>query len=190
MKMMILGMLLALPAFAAKYDVDSAHTTVGFTVKHLVVAKVKGKFDKFKGEFEFTPGKLETLKVKTEVQTTSINTNEKDRDKHLRSADFFDVQKFPVMRMASKSIKDIDGNKAKMESDLTIKSTTKTVVFDLEYNGAAKDPWGNNKVSFTASAKINRKDFGLNWSKLIEGGGLVVADEVLIELEIEGNEKK
>jgi polyisoprenoid-binding protein YceI len=170
-------------ALAEKYTLDAAHTSVNFTVPHLVVSKVKGRFDKFDGTFDFDEKTQKLENVAVEIQADSVNTNEKDRDKHLRSKDFFDVEKFKTLTFKSKKT-DYEGNKpSKLEGDLTIHGVTKPVVFELDYNGAVTDPWGNRRVSFEAKTKINRKDFGLTWNKALEAGGFVVGDDVKIEIE-------
>ncbi len=187
---LVFALILTTSAFAEvkKYKVDDTHTNVGFTIKHLVVTNVRGKFDKFEGAIELDPSNLATLKVNATVMATSINTNTKKRDDHLRSPDFFDVAKFPKLTFVSKKIENVSGNKAKMVADLTIKNVTKPVTFDVEYAGAAKDPWGNSKAAFSASAEIERGDFGLTWNKPLETGGLLVGTKVKIELDVEADE--
>ena len=176
-------------ALAANYEIDSDHTNIGFTIRHLVISKVKGKFGKFKGTFEYDPKKKENWKADVTIQADSIDTDVKERDKHLRSADFFDVKKFPLITFVTTGVKEASDNSAKIEGNLTIHGVTKTVVIDMEIGGTATDPWGNKKAAFSATTKINRKDFGLTWNKALEAGGVLVGDEVVINLEVEGLEK-
>ncbi len=177
------------PAFAGPkalapgiYKLDPAHTKVGFEVSHLVISTVEGKFTGFEGQIE-AGKKFTDAKIQTTVQTGTVDTGNSDRDKHLRSPDFFDADKFPKMTFVSKKITGTPEN-FKMMGDLTIKGTTLPVTFSGKYNGTVNDPWGNTKAGFTASTKIKRKDYGLNWTKLIESGP-VVGDEVTISLKVE-----
>jgi polyisoprenoid-binding protein YceI len=175
-------------AIAGHYEIDKDHTTITFAIKHLVISKVKGSFDNFSGDFDYDAKNVGASKVNTTIQTDSINTAVKKRDDHLKSADFFDVAKFPTITFTSKKV-NASGKKAKIEGDLTIHGVTKPVVLDVEMNGAVKDPWGNNRAGFSAKTKVNRKDFGLTWNKALEAGGFVVGDDVEISIEIEGIEK-
>ncbi|WP_413568578.1 YceI family protein [Bdellovibrio sp. HCB117] len=174
-------------SFAEKFELDKSHTDVSFRAPHLMVSKVKGRFEKFEGTFDFDEKtqKLENVFVK--VFTTSLNTNEKDRDKHLRTADFFDVNKYPEMTFKGTKVDYDNGKPDKIHGDLTIRGITKSAVFDIDYKGAVNDPWGNRVISFEAESKVNRKDFGLNWNKAMDKGGWVVGDE--IEIEIDGEAK-
>lgn len=171
-------------ALAAVYDVDPAHTRLGFAVKHMVISAVRGEFQKFSGVFEMSDdGVLTGAEAKVDV--ASINTRDEKRDNHLRSPDFFDVEKFPEMSFVAREITR-DGDRYTVTGDLTIKDVTKTITLTGEKLGEAVDPWGAHRVGFHAEGKINRKDFNVNFHKLLETGGLVVGDEVTIELDIEG----
>jgi polyisoprenoid-binding protein YceI len=185
----LLSLLVASNSFAADYEIDSDHSTVGFKVKHLAISNVLGKFAKFSGTFSYDPSSPTSSKVDATIEMDSINTDQLKRDDHLRSADFFDAKKFPAMRFVSR---DVSGNATEMKvvGDLTIKDVTKPVTLTVQYEGQAKDPWGNDKVAFSATAKINRKDFGLTYNKVLETGALVVGEDVNIVLELEGNKKK
>jgi polyisoprenoid-binding protein YceI len=176
-------------ALAGEYDIDPAHSSVGFKIRHLVT-KTAGKFDKFKGTIMYEKGKPETWTVMADIDPASIDTNEPKRDKHLKSPDFFDVAKFPAMTFKSTKVKDVSGNKMKVEGDLTIHGVTKQVELDVEMTGEGKDPWGNEAAGFTGTTKVNRKDFGLTWNKALEAGGFLVGDEVEIALEVEAHAKK
>jgi polyisoprenoid-binding protein YceI len=175
---------------AATYEVDPSHTQVLFKVRHLGISNVTGLFSEFTGTLEFDPNAVVSSSVKAEVSVASIDTQDKKRDDHLRGEDFFNVKKSPSMRFQSKKIKDAKGDNFTVVGDLTINGVTKTIELDTEFLGAAKDPWGNERVAFEASAKINRKDFGLTWNKLLESGSLLVGEEVKIILEVEAIKKK
>ncbi len=175
-------------AHAAKYEVDTDHSSVTFKIRHLL-SHVQGSFNKFSGEFEYDLEKPETWNTAVTVDATSIDTNVEPRDKHLRSADFFDVEKFPTLAFKSAEVTDVTPESAKLHGLLTIHGVEKPVVFDLAIHGVAKDPWGNVRAGFTATVKIDRKDFGLNWNKALETGGVLVGDEVEITVDVEGLQK-
>lgn len=175
----------ASPVQAASYTVDSDHTTVSFKIRHLL-SYVPGRFNQFEGNYIYDPDKPETWKATMTAQAASIDTNVAARDKHLRSADFFNVEKFPTLSFTSTEVTDVTPTGAKLHGLLTLHGVEKPVVFDLEMHGTAKDPWGNRLSSFTATAVINRKDFGLTWNQALETGQLLVGEEVQITLEVEG----
>jgi polyisoprenoid-binding protein YceI len=164
------------------YDVDPAHTKVGFEVPHLVISTVEGHFNKFSGKAELAD-KFEKSKFNVNVETASVDTGVSKRDEHLKSPDFFDVAKFPSMVFVSTEVK---GKPAsfKLTGDLTIHGVTKKVTFDAKYLGAVNDGMGNEKTAFTAKTKISRKDFGLKWGGMMEAGP-VVGDEVTLDLRVE-----
>ncbi|MES3036932.1 MAG: YceI family protein [Bdellovibrionota bacterium] len=164
------------------YDIDPMHSKVGFEIPHLVITTVEGNFRKFDGKIELAQ-KFTDSKVEATVDTSSIDTGVADRDKHLRSADFFDVEKHPKMTFKSTSISG-DPENFKLEGDLTIKGVTKRVTFDSKFLGQVKDAYGNLKSAVNATTKIKRKEYGLNWSKAVEAGP-VVGDEVTISLKLE-----
>lgn len=178
---------LAAPASAADYVLDTAHTSVGFQIRHLA-GKVRGSFNTFQGSFSFDPAKPEASTGSFVIDTASIDTNQPKRDAHLRSTDFFEVEKFPKMTYVVKGVKK-QGADYVIDGDLTIRDVTKRVPLTVEYLGQLKDPWGNVATSFDATAKIDRKDFGLTWNKALEAGGFLVGDEVLIEIHVEANPK-
>lgn len=181
-------LLMAMPAlsFATTWNIDPEHSNVGFKVKHLMVSNVKGSFDKYTGVVEINDKDITKSKVDVSIDTNSINTNVQKRDEHLRSADFFDVAKFPAMTFTSKKVAKAGKDRLKVTGDLTLHGITRTVVLDVEGpSKEIKDPWGNIRKGATATTKINRKDFGLTWNKALETGGVVVGDEVTITLEIE-----
>ena len=189
-KMVLLIALASTSAWAGEYKLDESHTQVGFKIKHLVISTVSGRFNKFSGGFKFDPqtGKLDDLKVS--IEAASIDTNEPERDKHLKSADFFDVEKFPKLTFDSKKILTKAGKPTQIEGDLTIHGVKKAVTLDVDYKGSATDPWGNESVAFEASTSVNRKDFGLKWNKSLDKGGVMIADDVKIVIEGEATLQK
>jgi len=173
-------------AHAANWKVDQSHTTVGFSVSHIFTS-VQGRFDRFDGTIVFDPEKPESAIVRATVEASSINTNNAKRDKHLRSDDFFDVEKHPMASFESTSgVTGMKGNSGKLAGNLTIHGVTKPVVFDVTFRGQGKDPWGNVRAGFAASLNINRKTYGLNWNEVLETGGLLVGEEVEIRIDAEG----
>ena len=164
---------------AGTWTVDPAHSELSFSVRHLMVAKVRGKFADFTGAVEVGAPATDSTVTAT-VQLASVDTGSADRDTHLKSPDFFDTEKNPEMTFVSTSVTD-----GALVGDLTIKGVTKPVTFDVEFNGVAADPWGNTKAGFEAETEINRTDWGLTWNAAIEGGGVLVAEKVKITLDIE-----
>jgi len=183
MKAFFLTFLMATSAAAAPYSVDPSHTEVGFSIKHLMISNVKGRFNKFAGTFDFDPTKNQLNNIQVEIDTASIDTNEPDRDKHLRSNDFFGVEKYPKMTFKSDKVEYAGDKPVKTIGTLKIRDKSKTVTLDLDFHGTVTDAWGNNKVAFTAATKINRKDFGITWNKALDKGGVTVGDEVSISIE-------
>jgi len=176
----------AATAHAENWKIDGSHTTVGFSVSHIFTT-VQGRFDRFDGTIEFDPEVPEAAVVRASVEAASINTNNAKRDKHLRSGDFFDVEKFPTLSFESTSgVKDMNQGRGKLAGNLTIHGVTRPVVFDVAFRGQGKDPWGNVRAGFSASLNINRKDYGLNWNEVLETGGLLVGEEVEIRIDVEG----
>ncbi len=177
-------------AWAARYEVDAGHSNVAFTIKHLV-SKVSGDFREFSGSFEFDPAKPESSKGEFVAKAASVNTNNAKRDEHLRSGDFFDAEKHPELKFANLKVTKGSGkDHFKATADLTLHGVTKPVALDVEYLGAAKDPWGNNKVGFVANGKFKRKDFGITWNKALDAGGFVLGEDVELNLQIEANQAK
>ncbi len=172
---------------AGKYGIDPAHSKIGFEISHLVISTVEGRFDAFSGDIEMG-SKLEDLKINASADVGSISTANADRDKHLKSPDFFDAEKFPKMTFVSKKVSGT-ADKLKVLGDLTIHGVTKPVTLDAKYMGVVNDPYGNTKVAFNGKGKINRKDFGLTWSKAVEAGP-VVGDEVTLDIRIEAGKPK
>ena len=172
----------------ATYTVDPAHSRVGFSVRHMGFARVRGSFEEFEGEVGLAEGDLSTLETKATIRAASITTNAPDRDKHLRSADFFEVETYPEITFHSREVKSVDGDSFVLVGDFTLHGVTETIELKGTYLGGGKDPWGKRRVGFEASARINRKNFGLNWNTALETGGFLVGDEVEISLEIQAVE--
>ena len=170
---------------AADWMVDPDHSFVTFEVRHLVISKARGQFGDFTATVSFDEANLEKGSVEMVVQTKSIDTDNADRDKHLSSPEFLDVENHPTMTFKSKKIARGEGNSFEIRGDLTIRGVTKEVTFECEFHGIAKDPWGNTKAGFSATTTINRQDFNVSWSKKLDTGGLVVGDDVKINLELE-----
>jgi polyisoprenoid-binding protein YceI len=179
---------LALPALAsaAAWNIDPDHSNVGFKVRHLMVSNVKGSFEKNSGVVDINDKDITKSTVNVTIDTASINTNVLKRDEHLRSADFFDVAKYPTMTFASKKVAKDGKNGLKVTGDLTLHGVTREVVLAVDgLSKESKDPWGNIRRGASASTSINRKDFGLVWNKALETGGVAVGEQVTITLEIE-----
>ncbi|MDH3503177.1 MAG: YceI family protein [Nitrospirota bacterium] len=168
----------------AKWNLDHDHSTIGFQVAHMVVSKTNGKFTEYSGVVEMDPEALKFTTIEAVIQTSSVTTDHQKRDEHLRSPDFFDVQKFPTMTYTMKSYKK-SGDNYTAVGDLTLLGVTKEISLVGTFNGVAQDPWGNTRAGFTAAGTVNRKDFGMKFSKLLDNGGMLVGDEVKIILEIE-----
>ncbi len=179
---------LAIPAFAsaASWSIDPDHSNVGFKVRHMMISNVKGDFGKVSGVVDIDDQDVTRSKVEVTVDTASINTGVAKRDAHLKSADFFDVAKYPTMTFVSQKVKKAGNGGLQVYGLLTLHGVTREVVLDVEGpTRAYKDPWGNIKRGATAIARINRKEFGLTWNAAIESGGVVVGDDITIALEIE-----
>lgn len=180
--------LLVLPrlAAAANFKVDPEHTSVLFHIRHLFT-EVTGRFEKFEGKVVFDENAPEKTSVEGAIEAATINTNNEKRDKHLRSADFFHVEKYPKITFRSTGTRHInrETRTAKMAGVLGIHGVEKPVLLDVEFLGRAKDPWGNDRAGFRTTTTINRKDFGLNWNEALETGGFLVGDDVRIELNVE-----
>ena len=167
---------------AGSWTIDPLHSEVGFSVRHMMVSKVRGKFTKFSGEFVTAENPL-VSSVNAEIDLSSIETGAEQRDAHLRSPDFFDTENHPAMTYRSTGIR-AKGDGYVVDGELTLKGVTRQVPLTLEVNGFGPDPYGGTRAGFTATAEINRQDFGVNWNAALEHGGVVVSDKVTIHLEI------
>ncbi len=179
---------MASSAWATTYQVDPNHTTVGFKIRHLF-SYVRGTFDQFEAGFDYVPGHPEQWKANATIRAASIDTRVPDRDKHLRSKDFFDVEQYPTLTFTSTGATDATPSSAKLHGLLTIHGVEKPVVLDLAIYGEGKDSRGDIRCGFTATTTINRKDFGVVWNKVVEAGQLLVGDEVEITIDVEGVSK-
>jgi polyisoprenoid-binding protein YceI len=161
------------------YTVDPTHSEIGFTARHMMVAKVRGTFHEFTAEVVVGETLADTL-VTAEVQLDSVDTRNEDRDQHLRTSDFFDIENHPTMTFRSTEI-----TESSLTGDLTIKGITRPVTFDLEFNGVSPDPWGGTRAGFEATTEVNRKDWDLTWNVAVEGGGVLVSDKIKLHLDVE-----
>jgi polyisoprenoid-binding protein YceI len=169
---------------ARTYTIDKAHSEAVFLVRHLVT-RVRGRFSDFEGTIQLHEAAPELSSVQFSVKAASIDTNEKDRDAHLRSADFFDVENHPTLTFRSTRVLSKGGGQFDVVGDLTIRGVTKAITLPVTDLGRAKDPWGNQRAGFEAETTINRKDFGLTWNAALETGGFLVGDDVKVTLSIQ-----
>ncbi|MCK8502601.1 MULTISPECIES: YceI family protein [Myxococcus] len=167
------------------WQLDAAHTTVGFMVRHMVVAKVHGRFTKFEGKVVVSGDDLSQGSAEVKIEAASIDTGVEQRDNHLRSPDFFDAAAFPKLIFRSKRVQDAGKGHYRVVGDLTIRDVTREVTLDTEFLGKVKDPWGNERLAFQASTSIERKEFGLSWNQALEAGGLLVGERVDITLDVQ-----
>lgn len=173
------------PVGSTTWNLDNSHSSVKFSVKHLVISEAEGNFKIFNGTLTSPNADFNNAQVSFNVDVNSINTDNEKRDAHLKGDDFFNAEKYPAMKFTSTSFKKIKGNAYVLEGNLTIRDVTKRVKFAVVYGGTVKDPWGNIKTGFKATGKINRKDFGLKWSATTEAGGAVVGEEVSMVINVE-----
>lgn len=167
------------------WQIDSSHSHINFTARHMMISKVRGSFESFSGTVNFNEENPVNSTVDIAVDLSSINTRDAQRDGHLKSPDFFDVASHPTMRFVSTRVEQIDENNGRLIGDLTIKGVTHEVALDVEYAGVAKSPWGTESAGFSATGSLNRKDWGLNWNQALETGGVLVGDKINIEIELE-----
>lgn len=165
------------------WTIDPTHTEVGFSVRHLAISKVKGKFESFSGTITTAENPLESS-VEATVEVASINTNQADRDGHLRTGDFFAAEEYPEFTFRSTGVRQ-EGGDFKIDGDLTLRGVTKPVTFDFEFGGFGTDPYGNYKVGFTATTVVKREDYGIQWNAPLETGGLLLGSDVTITLDVQ-----
>jgi polyisoprenoid-binding protein YceI len=173
-----------LTALTGDYSIDTAHSTIGFTVRHAMVTNVKGKFDDFSGSLHLDGGDPSASTASIDVKMDSIDTGSEDRDGHLKSADFFKIEEFPTMTFRSTKAEALGDEDYRITGDLTILGTTKPLTIDLEFNGAAKDPFGNERVGFEGKAEIKRSEWGLTWNAALETGGVLISDKIKLTFDI------
>ena len=173
------------PLTQATWEIDSAHTDVGFSVKHLMISTVRGRFSDVRGTIRIDDEDLATAIIQVEIAAASIDTRQQQRDDHLRSADFFDVERYPVITFKSAGVTQTGADRLRVDGALTIKGVTREVALDVEVLGQTKDPWGNERAAFSATTSINRQEFGLTWNQVLETGGVMVGDRIDIAIDIE-----
>jgi polyisoprenoid-binding protein YceI len=170
---------------ASTWAIDPAHTDVGFAVKHLMISTVRGRFGSVRGTIQLDEADLAGSSVEVEIDAASIDTRQEQRDAHLRSADFFDVEAFPLITFRSRAVQSAGDGRFKVIGDLTIHGVTREVTLDATDEGRGIDPWGNQKAAFAAETRIDRRDFGLGWNQALETGGVLVANEIRITLDVQ-----
>ncbi|WP_416825645.1 YceI family protein [Ectobacillus polymachus] len=168
-----------------KWALDPAHTDVDFSIRHMMISKVKGAFESFSAEIEADPTDLTTAAITFTVDLESINTRNTDRDNHLRSADFFNVEETPKLTFVATSIVKTGENEYEMTGDVTLHGITRAETFDVTYEGSGKDPWGNEKAGFAVEGKLKRSDYSLTYNAALETGGVLIGDEVKISIELQ-----
>jgi len=168
-----------------KWSIDPTHSEIGFKVKHMMFTNVSGSFQKFDASIETEEDNFENAKIEFTGDVDSITTGNADRDKHLLSPDFFDAEKHPKLTFSASSFKKLNEGEYELKGDLTLNGVTKPVKLDVEFGGLAKDPWGNLKAGMSITGKINRKDWGLNWNSALEAGGVLVGEEVKLNIELQ-----
>lgn len=168
-----------------KWAIDPTHSEIGFKVKHMMFTNVSGKFGTYDATIVTDDDNFENASMEFSADINSIDTNNADRDNHLKSADFFDADNHPKLTFKASSFTKIDGHNYELTGDLSIKGVTKTVKFPVEFSGLMKDPWGNTKAGLNIDGKINRKDWGLNWNSALETGGVLVGEEVKLNIELQ-----
>lgn len=179
-----LSLLAALPASAETYTIDAGHSEVGFKVRHLV-SNVRGRFNDFSGTINMDPKNIQNSSVEFRIKAESIDTNQANRDKHLRAEDFFFVEKYPEIVFKSDSVKPAGKDKYNVTGTLTLRGVSKKVTLPVTYTGEVKDPWGNIKAGFETSTTLNRKDYGIVWNQAVDNGGVILGDDVAIEINLE-----
>jgi len=167
------------------WNLDLSHSEVNFAVKHMMISTVRGKFNKFSGTIDFNEADPTHSSIDVSIDVVSIDTRDEKRDGHLKSGDFFDVEKFPAITFKSTKVEKVSDSTAKVTGDLTIRGVSRPVVLDVTYAGQAKSPWGTTSAGFSASTKISRKDWGLTWNVALETGGVLVGEDISIAIEAE-----
>lgn len=167
-----------------RYAVDPSHSRVGFVARHAMVSKVRGSFNEFEGAGYFDAEDPTQSSLELTIQAASIDTRSPDRDAHLRSNDFFDMDNYPEIRFVSTAVKQVDEAEYRITGDLTIKGATRPVTFEVTYNGDSVDPFGNRRIGLEGKSTINRKDWGVNWNAALEAGGVLVSENVTLEFEV------
>jgi polyisoprenoid-binding protein YceI len=167
------------------WHIDPAHTDAGFTVKHLMISKVRGRFGSVSGEIRLNESDLSRSSVVVEIDASTIDTRSEERDAHLRSADFFDVERYPTITFRSRRVEKAGGERLRVIGDLTIRDVTREVTLEVEDEGRGSDPWGGERAAFSASTTLDRREFGLTWNQALEAGGVLVGHDINLNLEVQ-----
>jgi polyisoprenoid-binding protein YceI len=167
------------------WQIDTAHSQVEFTVRHMMISNVRGRFETLAGTVEFDEANPARSTVDVQIEAASISTRDARRDGHLKSPDFLDAEQYPYLTFKSKRVQPTGDTTGKIVGDLTVRDVTREVVLDVEYSGLAKSPWGTTSAGFSGTTKINRKDWNLNWNQALETGGVLVGDEIKVNIELE-----
>jgi polyisoprenoid-binding protein YceI len=176
----------AAPALAGtRWAIDSAHTQVEFAVKHMMLAKVRGRFAEFEGSVAFETDEVTSAAIEVRIAAASIDTRVAQRDEHLRSADFFDVGQYPELRFTSRRIEERGDDEYRVVGELTIRGVAREVTLDARFEGTGRDPWGGTRIAFSAAGRIDRREYGLTWNQALETGGILVGDEIRLAIEAE-----
>ena len=173
------------PTTVTTWQLDAAHTNVEFAVRHMMISSVKGRFAEVSGTFEGSLADPSNFSLDVNIATESVDTRQSQRDAHLRSPDFFDAMRYPSIHFAGKKITGDINNEFKLTGDITIRDVTREITLDVANEGSVRDPWGNERIGFSAKAKLDRRDFGLLYNQVLETGGFVVGDEIKISIDAE-----
>lgn len=167
------------------WQIDPAHTDVGFSAKHLMISTVRGRFAEVRGTIRLDEGAMARSSVEVEIDTASIDTRQEQRDTHLRSADFFEVERYPTITFRSRTVETVKSNRYRVVGDLKIRDVTREVTLDVTDEGRGRDPWGGERLAFSATTAVDRRDFGLTWNQALETGGVLVSNEIKITIDLE-----
>jgi polyisoprenoid-binding protein YceI len=186
-KFVLIAVLFSVTSIFAQtgWKVDGSHSNIGFEVEHMVISTVEGEFTQFDGTIQTTGDDFTNAKIDFVIDVNSISTDNNDRDGHLKSDDFFNAEKFPQIKFVSKSMTQVEGNMWKLVGDFTMRDVTKEIELDVKFKGLVNDPWGNTRVGFAISGEVNRFDYNLKWNNLLETGGLVVGEEVALNIDLQ-----
>ena len=174
-----------MPSQSSRWSVDPSHSSAEFSIRHLMISTVRGRFGQLSGTIVGDPSNLTGGSADLRIDASSVDTRQSERDAHLRSKDFFEVDQYPALTFHSREIRPIAKDKYEVIGDLTIRDVTRPVSVKVESSGTTKDPWGGTRAGFSAETRLNRKDYGLNWNQVIEAGGVLVGDEVRVQVELE-----
>ncbi|MCS6798301.1 MAG: YceI family protein, partial [Myxococcota bacterium] len=168
-----------------RWNIDVSHSAIEFSVRHLMISKVRGRFSSWSGWFELDEARPDQVQVQVRIEAASVDTREAQRDAHLRSADFLDVERFPTIEYRAGRLEPAGTDRYRLHGELTVRGCTRPVVLEVERTGQVRDPWGNDRIAFAARASLDRKEFGVTWNMVLDAGGVVVGDRVDVEIEVE-----